>query len=1597
MPTVWDVMNSRSKNLSELFQAAVAFDSEAEREEFVDATCQDDDDLREQLQILLESHQKAGRFLSTPPPELAVTQLPSGESRPSVLQLIGQTLEGELPRIVLDSSPDENSGPIVRPKSAEIPKQENDNRYQLQGEIARGGMGAILKGRDADLGRDLAVKVLLAEHKEKPAVIQRFVEEAQIGGQLQHPGIAPVYELGQFKDQRPFFTMKLVKGKTLSALLEDRSSPEEDRAKFLGIFEQICQTMAYAHSRGVIHRDLKPSNIMVGAFGEVQVMDWGLAKVLGEGGVVDEKRANDKRTNMSIIQTIRSLGSDSPASIGSASTGSHTQMGSVMGTPAYMPPEQALGEIDRLDQRSDVFGLGAILSEILTGEPPYTGEDHTEVFRKASRAKLEECFSRLEDHCIDSELLQIIGNTLKPEPEDRIRDAGVLSDRVSSYLASLETRMRAAELAKVEANTRAIEERKRQKVIMALAASVLLTMGLAGGGYLWSQKKEKDLQQARNEKQLESLRRENDRKTRLAQLEARVRSDLSLVQELAGENELNRSKLIRAVEICERAKSMTQEGDANGELLQLTNKELLTLRDRIRNIDLVDQLEKAWEWEIANGTFRYAGQQDARKEMPNDIRALPMYETAFRRWGIHPSTTAVEEVIPRIQQLPAAQREAVLVSLERWKHLASAPKTLEQWKDADWHVLSIKEFHSKLALPHEILEDGSILLPEPAKGGDQVKLTLACSSPRVSAFRIEAIPHESLIAGGPGTRHVGGFEIEKIRFTTSNTGDQALQIRSAVADYHSQSAPVSRDAWGILNGRGKPYNAFFELSDELERQDNDTITLEFEHDYRSLGRLRISVSNPASAAFTKSWLASAIGELTTDPWRQNVYREIASGDRSALLARVSDESELQIRAELDQVQLAEALLSMDENWMLENKLDLLNWTVVSPESMKSENGAILTESGDRMVVATGSNAAEETIELTIPSTIDGEVVRSFRLQLQPANQGREGLLSGSSKITIREIAFSAEGGTDSQEGNQRLDSELSLRIKKACTPDSNPNDIRFMLDGDLTTAALALEQVNLVGELAESDLEALSSRGAESITIRIHTGLGTYFLGQNAGRFRISASSSQLPELETRKAGMAILRRLRLGDEGNYWAHVALARAYTLRPEPDLQTALRHASAAAAIRPQDLSASANLLRLVPIQVLLTLPRGEPLWPLIVHHASRIPKGAREHRALDGIVKALVGIGWTQLMKGHYQESQNALERALELEPTNSRAYLILGHALKNGGILEDAIASYEKSIEISGWSVAPGISLSDALVRAGRDEEALVAIQKSIEIDPNSAVAWDALGHYQKRRGELDTAIESFRKATESNPATGGATKMAPFHLNLGMALLDNGNRKEAREQFEQSVAEDPDFWQGYRMLGRVDLFSSDFDKAEEQFRAAVLLAPNKPDIYVDLATALEKQGEHKEAADIRTKLLPVSDDPSTLNNAAWALVSSADPDAWRPNLAVKMAEKASEVEPETNGLLNTLGVAYYRAGEWEKAVTTLQQSIQVSKGANGAFDTFFLAMAHWQIGNEQEAHGRFDEAMTWMTENASKNPELIRFRSEAEDLLGIDRPPRPR
>jgi serine/threonine-protein kinase len=366
--------------------------------------------------------------------------------------------------------------PAADPYATVPPTEEPVGRNILFEEIGRGGMGRVLRGRDNDLRRELAVKVLLEQHSGDADVERRFIEEAQIGGQLQHPGVVPVYELGRFPDRRPFFTMKLVKGRTLAELLKERPDVGHDQARFLTIFEQVCQAVAYAHSKGVIHRDLKPGNVMVGAFGEVQVMDWGLAKVLA-------------RPNRGATTT-----AGEPSVLTARAGAAWDGRTGVIGTPAFMPPEQARGEAEAVDERADVFGLGGILCAILTGKPPYIAAKHEDVMRMASEGDVAEAFARLDGCGADAELVALCRECLAPRREERPREAGQVAARMASYAETVRQRLHAAELKRAAAEARADEakakvaaERTVRRRTRALAAAVLALVLVGAGAGLFVQ------------------------------------------------------------------------------------------------------------------------------------------------------------------------------------------------------------------------------------------------------------------------------------------------------------------------------------------------------------------------------------------------------------------------------------------------------------------------------------------------------------------------------------------------------------------------------------------------------------------------------------------------------------------------------------------------------------------------------------------------------------------------------------------------------------------------------------------------------------------------------------------------------------------------------------------------------------------------------------------------------------------------------------------------------------------------------------------------------------------------------------------------------
>jgi len=496
-------------------------------------------------------------------------------------------------------------------------------RYELSEPLGEGGMGRVVAGHDTKLGRPIAVKLLRDEHRDRPGIVSRFVEEAQIGGQLEHPGVVPVHDFGYGEEGLPYFTMKRVRGDTLASLLDARPDPDHDRARFLSVFEKIADTVAYAHARGIVHRDLKPSNVMVGAFGEVLVMDWGLAKVLGA------ERADDVHPTAAV----------SPATDRGRDEAIRSLTGSVMGTPGYMPPEQARGEVDAIDKRADVFSLGAILCQILTGDAPYTGTSRATVLERARNAALDHVGRRLDAAGADPALVALTLDCLAIEPDARPADAGIVAERVTAYRRSVEERLESARVTAARARARLI-------ATVALLAGVVI----AAGSWLWTA-------EARQ-------KRERALAASVATGLADARAAVVRAEHLQAADVADASGWIGAGAQAEQVLSLARNGDVAD-----------ALRARVERFHahVTDAATCARERAArAVKDRRMAADLERLRCLPGAIfrweRQAEGYERAFVDYGIDPRALGQEEAVRRIRE--SAITDLLVDGLDDWAHAA---------------------------------------------------------------------------------------------------------------------------------------------------------------------------------------------------------------------------------------------------------------------------------------------------------------------------------------------------------------------------------------------------------------------------------------------------------------------------------------------------------------------------------------------------------------------------------------------------------------------------------------------------------------------------------------------------------------------------------------------------------------------------------------------------------------------------------------------------------------------------------------------------------------------------------------------------------------
>ncbi len=340
-------------------------------------------------------------------------------------------------------------------------------RFRILRAHARGGLGEVFVALDSELNREVAVKQIHDRHADDEASRQRFVIEAEITGGLEHPGIVPVYGLGSYRDGRPYYAMRFIRGENLkeaigafhadASLKNNPGRKSLELRKILRRFTDVCNAIEYAHSRGVLHRDIKPSNVILGKHGETLVVDWGLAKAVGK---VDPGISSGEGTFIP----------------GSASNSAETLPGSALGTPGYMSPEQAAGDLQTLGPHSDVYSLGATLYCVLTGKAPIEGCDVGEMLRKAQKGSIRP--PRSIDPSIDKALEAVCLKAMANAREDRYSSSRALADDVERWMADEPV------LAWNEPRWRRLRRWAKRHRTLVTSTSVAMILVLAVLGYL---------------------------------------------------------------------------------------------------------------------------------------------------------------------------------------------------------------------------------------------------------------------------------------------------------------------------------------------------------------------------------------------------------------------------------------------------------------------------------------------------------------------------------------------------------------------------------------------------------------------------------------------------------------------------------------------------------------------------------------------------------------------------------------------------------------------------------------------------------------------------------------------------------------------------------------------------------------------------------------------------------------------------------------------------------------------------------------------------------------------------------------------------------
>jgi serine/threonine-protein kinase len=1453
----------------------------------------------------------------------------SGELR-MLLGAVGQT-SGSAPRVILRDTESLDEEPLTRPTSDEIPS--DTGRYQILGEIGRGGMGAVLRGRDPELGRDLAIKILLQKHRDNPELHHRFVEEAQLGAQIQYPGTVPVYEVGSF-DGRPFIAMKLVKGQTLAKLLADRDSPADDLPRFLGIFAQVCQTMAYIHARGVIHRDLKPSNIMAGAFGEVQVMDLGLARVLPQGGIADEALHDADRAVQSAIRTVRT-GSDANAS----------RTGLALGTPSYMAPEQACGDRDLVDERADVFGLGSILCEILTGLPVYAGA-FRQVARRAARGDTADAMRRLDTCGADAELVSLARRCLAADREERPRNSGEVAKLVAAYQAGVQERLKTAELARAaetaraeeaqataqEAQRRARAEHRARQTTVGLAASILIAAALGGAGW---QRIERD----RLARAATALGRVNTAIGEAAQ--AKERAQAAEPGQLEG--------WVEALAAAEKARDLLDTGSdpalrqqVEGLLAEIAAAKvgaetaaLAVERDRIL-IERVTDIRSAW-----------GGGEVTPATCDSD------YIAAFREAGIEFPAISPAEAGARIKARPPD------VAIE----LAAA---LDHWSDLRRSIL-----HDTVGADR-LTEVASAADPDPWRNRLRETMKQQLGARRTSALQQLArsaetleLPAVSFTLLGLGLHWARDQKAEEsvlrlaqqrhprdpwINLLLARSLDSAGRKEEAIGFFMALRAlrPAAGHQLGhLLERQGRPEEAIAVFRDLTHLRPKDLTRFD------CLVNVLVNQGRTQEAERLRSSLIPMLEEaLVRTPRSASLHANLAAdlgnqGKRKEAIAHAEEA----VRLDSQMVKANELLGGfLAEEGKLEEGIKYLRIaTHLGPEDAASHGrlAVALKESG-KYIEAIEESKIAIRLDPNGPYTHRGLALCLISMEKVP-----EAIAEFRTAIRLapRNAQFRVDLGrsleTQGDHDQAIKEFEEAIRIQ----PDLD--DAYFFLAGSLwfgkQDAARALPileglvarhperadfQSGLGAVLCNGKHDYAAAEECFQTAIKLDPKVATYHF--NLGNARSAQGK--------RDDAIAAYRRATELDPTYEWAHVNYAHllaatgrvneavAHLVKAIDQVpRSSLLHYRLAGALeqqgKPQE--AIARFRTAIKLNPQCYEAHNDLGWALL--RQTQIDQAIAEFQKAISL-RPDVPIAHGNLaavlkQQGKIDQALAEYRSIIKLRPDDPESYYNLGLALHDLGKREEAMVEYGNALKRKPDHVWAQINLGNALQQLGRRDEAIGAFQRAVAMQPDLALAHRDLGHSLHVKGNLDEAVREYRKALDLDP------RDADAHFYLGNAYYEQKKLDKAIKEYRAAIQAKPDFAGTHGNLGNALKDQGKLDEAIAEYREAVRLEPKNATNRSNLGNALVEQDNLDEASDELHKAIEIKPDYATAHgNLARVLLR-------RGKFAEAEAEcrAALRHEPDLAFARLNLGIALGKQGKYEEAIAEFRRVIdgkdRISRG----------------------------------------------------------------